>query len=401
MLFANCEILKHRSKFKTHHKIFSNYTFTCFEEIENVPENEWTEATENNNLFLSFQYLSVLDKQKTDFLKFRYVIVYHHKKPMGVVYFQINDFSASLFGEQAEKLITDLKNNRATLLQRYINVNETVMRLVTCGNNFISGEHGFYLNVSTKKTTFKILETIINYVSQAEDFYAEGFEDKDCWYCKKFIHFNVEPNMIINLPKGLLTLADYLTHFSKKYRNRAKHILQSSASLRKKRLSTVEIIKYNDILYVLYFQVFEHAKFKLAYLGKDYFANLVNYNQTNFYIDAWFKGEELVSFASGFLLSKEIEAHFIGFDYKLNREYELYQTILYSYIEEGIALKKEKINLGRTASEIKSTVGAKANELICYIKPQNVLSKLILKPFMQFLQPSEWIPRNPFKEEHK
>jgi hypothetical protein len=413
MLFANCDVFKHTKKLKSQIKIFSNYTFTCFEEIENVPENEWNEATDNNNLFLSFQYLSVLDKQKTDCLKFRYVIVYHHKKPMGVVYFQINDFSASLFGEQAEKLITDLKNNRANLFQRYINENETVMRLVTCGNNFISGEHGFYLNVSRKKTTFKILETIINCVSQAEklrgkisvilvkDFYAEGFEDKDCWYYKKFIYFNVEPNMIINLPKGLLTLTDYLTHFSKKYRNRAKHILESSASLTKKRLSTVEIIKYNDILYTLYLQVFEQAKFKLAHLGKDYFSSLANYNHTNFYIDAWFKGEELVSFASGFRLPTEIEAHFIGFDYKLNREYELYQTILYSYIEEGIALKKEKINLGRTASEIKSTVGAKANELICYIKPQNVLSKLILKPFMQFLQPSEWIPRNPFKEEHK
>ena len=61
--------------------------------------------------------------------------------------------------------------------------------------------------------------------------------------------------------------------------------------------------------------------------------------------------------------------------------------------------KKSKINLGRTASEIKTTVGAKAHELLCYIKPQNAVSKLILKPFMQFLQPTEWIPRNPFKEE--
>lgn len=118
-----------------------------------------------------------------------------------------------------------------------------------------------------------------------------------------------------------------------------------------------------------------------------------------FYIDAWFLDGKMVSFASGFYLPTEIEAHYIGFDYAINKEYELYQNILYSYVEEAIATKKASINLGRTASEIKTTVGAKAHELICYIKPQNTVSKLILKPFMQFLQPTEWIPRNPFKEE--
>ena len=106
----------------------------------------------------------------------------------------------------------------------------------------------------------------------------------------------------------------------------------------------------------------------------------------------------MVAFACGFYLKDEVEAHYIGFDYDCNREFELYQTILYSYIEQAILEKKSHVNLGRTASEIKSTVGARAHELLCYIRPQNTISKIVMKPFMQFLQPSEWIPRNPFKE---
>jgi hypothetical protein len=43
--------------------------------------------------------------------------------------------------------------------------------------------------------------------------------------------------------------------------------------------------------------------------------------------------------------------------------------------------------------------GAKPEDLICYIKPQNTISRLIQKPFISFLQPQPWIPRNPFKEE--
>lgn len=411
-MFVVCDKIIAKNKLKPHRKLFSNYTFSCFEDISSIPITEWNEAVKDHNVFLSYLYLSVIHKQQSDYFRFRYVIVYNRKIPIGVVYFQINDFPASLFGELIASQIDELQSKRASVFKKYIehNEHETIMRLVTCGNNFVSGEHGFYLNLNHKKTTFKIVEGIINAVAREEklrgkisailvkDFYEEGFGDKDCWYCGKFIHFNVEPNMVVDLPEGLLTLEDYINRFSKKYRNRARHILKASEGLIKKRLTEEEIIKYNDRLYALYSQVFDHAKFKLAHLSKNYFSDVISLQKNTFYVDAWFKGNTIVSFASGFYLPDEIEAHYIGLDYALNKEHELYQTILYSYIVEAIESKKHSINLGRTASEIKTTVGAKAHELICYIKPQNPVSKLILKPFMQFLQPSAWVPRNPFKD---
>ncbi len=412
-MFALCDKMIAKNKLKPHRKLFGNFSFSCFEEIDAILKDDWDTAIKDHNVFLSFSYLSLIHQQKTAVFRFRYVIIYNRKTPVGVLYFQINDFSASLFGELIAHQINELQSKRASVFQKYIqhNEDETIMRLVTCGNNFISGEHGFYLDVNSKKTTFKLVEGVIDCVAREEklrgkisailvkDFYEEGFGDKDCWYCTKFIHFNVEPNMIIDLPDGLSSLIDYIGTFSKKYRNRAKNILKGSESLTKKRLSIEEVLKYNDVMYDLYTQVFNHAKFKLAHLSKNYFKDVVQTQANLFYVDAWFKEDVMISFSSGFYLPNEIEAHYVGFDYALNKEYDLYQTLLYSYIEEGIKTKKKRINLGRTASEIKTTVGAKAHELICYIKPQNTVSKLILKPFMQFLQPTEWIPRNPFKEE--
>ena len=72
--------------------------------------------------------------------------------------------------------------------------------------------------------------------------------------------------------------------------------------------------------------------------------------------------------------------------------------MLYDYVKEAIENSSKKLLLGRTASEIKSTVGAEALELTCYIRHRNPLSNRIIKPFVDFLKPSEWIPRNPFKE---
>jgi hypothetical protein len=412
-MFALCDKILGKNILKPNRKLFSNYTFTCYDDINKLPEPEWTKAINNKNVFLSYSYLSVLHKEKSENFRFRYVIIYNRKNPIGVVYFQINDFSAALFGELIEKQITELKSKKTSVFKNYItqNDNQTIMRLVTCGNNFISGEHGFYLDVNSKKTTFKLVEGVIDCVSRAEklrgkisailvkDFYAEGFGNKDCWYCNKFIHFNVEPNMIIDLPVGLKNVTDYLNHFSKKYRNRAKHIFAASAPLTKKRLSSNDVSFYKEEMHELYTQVYNHAKFKLAHLSANYFVDVMNSEPHSFYVDGWFLENKMVSFACGFCLENEVEAHYIGFDYARNKEFELYQTILYSYIEQAILVNKRKINLGRTASEIKTTVGAKPQELLCYIKPQNTVSKLIMKPFMQFLQPIDWVPRNPFKEE--
>jgi len=410
-MFGFCDKILGKNILKPNRKLFSRYSFTCFEDINLVSKTEWDTAN-TKNFFLSYSYLKVLHNEKSESLRFRYVIVYSFHKPIGVIYFQINDFSASLFGTMIEKQITDLKSKKASVFQKYINHNEqeTIMRLVTCGNNFVSGEHGFSINLNSKKTTFKIVEGVIDCVSRAEklrgkisailvkDFYTEGFGDKDCWYCKKFMHFNVEPNMIVDLPSDVTTLSDYVNTFSKKYRNRAKHIFDASSKLVKRRLSEDEVVAYNTSIYDLYSQVFNQAKFKLAHLSPNYFQDLLKEKNNNFYLDAWFLENKMVAFACGFYLKDEVEAHYIGFDYDCNREFELYQTILYSYIEQAILEKKSHVNLGRTASEIKSTVGARAHELLCYIRPQNTISKIVMKPFMQFLQPSEWIPRNPFKE---
>ena len=124
--------------------------------------------------------------------------------------------------------------------------------------------------------------------------------------------------------------------------------------------------------------------------------NTLNYH---FKFIAYYYNTKLVGFRTTYILKEAIEAHFIGLDYEVNKEVEIYQNILYDYIKEAITQNAKQLYLGRTASEIKSTVGAKAYELKCYIRHRNPLSNRIIKPFVDYLQPTEWIPRNPFKEE--
>lgn len=400
---------------KPQRKLFGNYTFTFYESMVEVDKTAWDEVLLTSDFFLDTTYLQLIENLHTPQIVHRYAIVYKDKKPVFVCCFQVIDFTADVFGELVESQISNIASSRIKLFDKYIDKykDHVVMRLVTCGNNFVSGEHCFAHSKKIKREdAFAILESISTVVSKEEklrgtisatlikDFYTDKLPKGKVLEENKFIEFTVEPNMIIDIPENLVGVNDYITLFSKKYRNRAKNIFKNGAAITKRNLTVAETKEYNNQIHKLYENVFNRAKFKLVKLADDYFYEMKKTFQDTFFVTGYFLEDKLVAFDSGYYLANNtLEAHCIGLDYDINKDYELYQNILYHFVDLAIIRKNTYLNLGRTASEIKSTVGAKANQLVCYIKPQNTVSKVVLNPFISFLQPAEWVPRNPFKEE--
>ncbi len=385
-----------------------------FNESASVDTKAWNEVVNDSNFFLSLKYLQLIEKLHKSQMHFRYVIVFKKGIPVAVAYFQIIDFTAKTFGELIEAQISEIQSKRARMFEHYLEHSEqkVVMRIVTCGNNYVSGEYGFaYTDKLNRKEGFEILELVCDLIGREEklrgkisatlikDFYKEHIPDENTLAEGKYVACALEPNMIVTLPQNLNSKEDYISTFSKKYRNRAKSIFKAGLSLETKELSYEDLKIANGNLFRLYENVFNKAKFKLVKLDEKYFSEMKNIFPNEFKVFGFYLEGKLVAFDSFFILTNEIEAHYIGFDYELNKQLELYQNILYHLVEQAILNKMPQLNLGRTAAEIKSTVGAKANELTCYIKPQNTVSKVVLNPFINYMQPAEWIPRNPFKEE--
>jgi hypothetical protein len=275
----------------------------------------------------------------------------------------------------------------------------------------MSGEYGFtFVSDVDRLTQFEILEKLCAIISRREklktkisavlvkDFYPDTLPVLNKLSNENYLQFSAEPNMYIEIPNEINSLTKYISLFSKKYRNRAKKILSLSKNIKIYNLNVSDLEQHKKSIYNLYLQVYNKAKFKLVKLNEDYFLNCKNNFGEKFIAKGYFLNDSLIGFKTAFIQSQdELEAHFIGFDYKLNKEFEIYQNILFGFIDLAIELRRKKLILGRTAAEIKSTTGAKASEMICFIKPQNSLSRLLLKPFIAYLQPSEWTPRNPFK----
>ena len=396
-------------------KVYAGYSYSLYQSIDEINADTWNFVLRDKTFFLNVNYLNILEKSKANNLSLRYVIVHEKEEPVMICYFQIIDFTAEIFGSLIAEQFESLQIKKNKLFGKYLQPkkNTTLLRLVTCGNNFVSGEYGFYAADKLKREEqFKLLGAISDALGKEEklrgrisatlvkDFYTSSLPESAHPLGEKYLPFSVEPNMIIDLPK-VNTLGAYVAAFSKKYRNRAKNIFKAASELEFRELDEQEIRKYRNEIFALYLQVFTNAKFKLVCLSPEYFEQMKHIFQHEFRLFAFFEKNKMLSFCTCVLPkhSNFLYGHYLGFDYEKNKELELYQNMLYTLIEVALKENRSKVNLGRTASEIKSTVGAKAHELTCFIKPQNTVSKLILKPFISYLQPSQWVPRNPFKEE--
>lgn len=340
-------------------------------------------------------------------------LVYQKKKVVGALYFQVVDFRGEIFSEVIQREMKAQASKRLGIFEHYVEMKkeDVLMRLVTNGNNLISGEYGFrFTHDLIEEQRLELVLQITDVVAREERLsktisavlikdYHQPLAPE--WLLEEdhYLPFDVEPNMVVDLPPGIQTIEAYIGMYSKKYRNRAKSILKKREGLRIVNLTAVETTRYEQQIYALYEQVFHHAQFKLVKLPVCYFREAKKRFGDQFVMKAFFIEEQMVAFASGFVMSdKSFEAHYIGLDYQLNLQHELYQNILYCLLAEALANNCVKVNLGRTAAEIKTTVGAYAKPLHCYLKPQNAVSKLIQKPFVKLLAPAAFTPRNPFKE---
>lgn len=393
----------------------SNFAFAVYDSVSMINKEHWTQVERHGSEFLNLDYLTIFENNPPDDIRFHYAIIYDSSKPIAIAYFQVVDFSTESFGSiinQNDEIgcyISDyIKKQIKTHLLR--GADHFNMRLLICGNACISGEHGFTIVPDVDKTqAYDALADVIYRISRAEklrgkiaavlvkDFYTSSLKHSKELEEFKYHDFLVEPNMIVDIKWS--SFDEYLNAISKKYRSRAKSIIKKGKNLERKNLSFEEIKSHSKAIEKLYLNVHLKAKFRMATLKPNYFVEMKKMLGDKFNFVAYFLNGKLVGFRSSFVLKKDLEAHFIGLNYDVNKDYELYQNILYDYLKEAILNKSKELYLGRTASEIKSNIGAKAYELTCYIRHRNPLSNRIIKPFIDYLKPTEWTPRNPFKED--
>ena len=281
------------------------------------------------------------------------------------------------------------------------------IKIMFCGNVFLSGEHGISTaENSSKKDIYSEIGTALDAVAAntkpMHAIFIKDFQLASLVHTQSFLNFGyseikVEPNMIIQLKPEWKNFEEYKNILKSKYRVKANKADSKSSILETRLFSSKDLETYKHELQALYQNTIDKASFNAQVLNLDTYSYLSTSLKDNFIVKGYFLENRLVGFLTGLVNDNKLDAHFIGLDYELNKSHAIYPRILNDYVRIGIEKQVSSINLGRTASEIKSTIGANPIELSCYIKHKNPFLNSLIKPFLRRIKIKEFKQHSPFK----
>jgi len=377
----------------------SDLRCSFFNSVDDIDSAHWDSLGCGDNIYYSPEFLKAFETANPD-ISFKYIIIYNGDDPVAFANTQLVSISV--------KTIT--KNIKiASWLKRTINnvFCNSKIRILFVGNVFLSGEYGTFLKAGEDKLeTFEAIAKAVKSLTKStrklngifvKDFKEESLYITDNLKDYDYAIMQVEPNMIISLKPEWQSFEDYKGALRSKYRVKANKADSSSKGLVAKQFTDNDVTKYKNELQLLYENTIANANFNAQVLNLNTYTNLKAIYHDNFIVKGYFLEDKLVGFLSAMVNQENLDAHFIGLDYSLNKEHAIYPRILNDYVRLGLEHGSKRINLGRTASEIKSTLGAKPEDLICYFKHKITWINHFIKPLAFNVKIKSFKEHQPFK----
>ena len=360
------------------------------------------------NLFLQAPYLTALEENPPEGMRFLFLLFYKNEKIIGLAACQILHF-------KGDKSLNNHENERTAgffSAMSYCLKTAVASRVefdtLICGSLLLTGEHGFWLPGIPVEKAHKIVENALvaaqhflneNSISVTATLLKDYFQSSPYLVKSGYNEFVIQPNMMMQLPKEWNNFDDYLLRLHAKARTRARRAFKKLDGVVKKNLSLANLRTEKKRLYQLYQNIATEAGFNTIYLHPDYLQGLKQHLPEEFQLTGYYLHNQLIAFFSTIKNGDELEAHFLGYDKNLNYDRQLYLNMLYDIIAAGIESRAKCIIFARTASEIKSSVGAVAHEMFCYLRHHKPLTNRILGTVFDYLNPVQpWQPRHPFKD---
>ena len=97
-MLSFCKPVSSKKRFKPFRDINADFSFSLFDKANLVDKIEWEGITRQQSIFLEIDFLQLLEQCESTNLLARYILIYNNKVPCGIIYFQIIDFKAEVFG---------------------------------------------------------------------------------------------------------------------------------------------------------------------------------------------------------------------------------------------------------------------------------------------------------------
>jgi hypothetical protein len=399
MDFSYCNNLKAKA---INEYNLDHYQFKFFDSISEV-FNQW-DLTCSKDQYWQSNYHNALEQSLPKGLKPYYCLVYKNDYLIGTIYFQHKKINLA----EAIKL---KKEDLSSKVIKKVLLSNLNMDTLVVGNLLLTGKYGFhFIDQLPIDEQFNIVIDGVNELCRflktrkisigpilMKDFFEDQVYSEEKF--EKFSKFVVQPNMIMTLEDHWKNIQDYSIDLKAKARTRFNRARNKFDQISSRFLTLDDLIERKDEMFILYNNIVDNVDFNLFFLDKDYFIKLKFFLKDNFNVKGYFdQSGKMVGFYSMLKNYDHLDAHFLGYDPICNKECQLYLNILYDMIAFGVSNDVSKINMSRTAMEIKSSVGARPSKMFCYLKHRSDFYNQFVKRIVDYLYKEvEWEERNPFK----
>ncbi len=361
-------------------------------------------------IYGSYAYLVALSKTSGEFGKFIYPQIFIDGKLIAAGCFQELHLNREKLNELGRLFSADSSwtIKLESLLKGLLGAKSKSLKVLIAGNCQVSGPYGlFFIETLTEKQQLSVWQQLIQFIESELDPYSillvkdlNGKSDQMdlLWRRDNFTSTQALPVMQMQIMPQWESFSDYIAAMGSKYRIRAKAARKKGRELVVQRWNSQQVAEHINDIMNLYQQVYQRARFRLQKVNEDYFLNLSMLESDKFIFNAWLQNGQLVGFSTMLLDQKRADAHLIGLNYDTNKSHSLYLNMLYQYVEDAILSRVELLDLGRTAMEIKSTVGAIPVDLSVYMKLKNPLLNGLACMMAGSTAPETWIQRHPFRQ---
>lgn len=400
---VNYIILLLLSKFEQYSTLTlnSSYSFQIYTNTASLPET-WNDLA-THNIFLSREYLEVLEKSAPTNMLCHYIGLFKDAELVGIALTQFLDSNKlESFGERDKCVKTSVRNFAFKKFASHV---------LFVGNNMLTGQNAYSFSekISLPKA-IKLLHKGINalkkdfkskgqkiHITTIKDFSATEIDMLSAEF-KKGYTFSIQPNMVFKINEDWKTEEDYINALSKKYRDQYKRTRKKALGIEKRKMDLEDIIAFEDVIYDLYHHVAKNAPFNTFFLAKNHFRVFKETLKEKFLFYGYFIDGKLIGFNTLIMNGTAMDTYFLGYDESVQREKMLYLNMLYDMIALSINRNFKEVIFARTALEIKSSVGAKPVKLYGLITHSNSLINHNIAKLFNYLEPkTDWQERNPFK----
>lgn len=379
--------------------------FTVFKEYKSLSVEQKFFLESKGGIFGSAGYFNRLGALPKEVLRSLFVSVMKGKKELGILYFQLVPFE----GKQLENFIPSAMGPH---LQRPVKriLSGFKTNLLVAGNIFMTGDTGIYFRsgIDLRKQAEAYVEAVKFLLNHEEkpgaflisDLYGPETEFDHVLKAAGFRKTRSEPDMEMSVPAEWKNFDDYLAALSTKYRTRVKRTMAKTTDYIQNRLDAAQIAACETKIHSLYRQVTDQVKLKLATLETGYFSAQKAIEPDKYHVFCYSKDEEIQGLMTYFINDSRLEVHHTGRDKQTTTDVMLYERMLLDAVAFGLECGVKSIHFGRTATEVKSTIGATPKEMHGYVFHTKTIRNQLFAFMARTLKPQPFTLRNPFKNKN-